>query len=127
MGDMTYVDGTPLNTDEVTKEAEGIHWPIRHPTIEDMALMILNFFAEYGASQSGKEWSDLRIWKMDLKGAYTLLSFRADDVSLFGMEVTGDLIYLQLCGIFGWSCCSLESADLESPMQCHTAHQRRSK
>ena len=41
---------------------------------------------------------------MDLKGAYTLLSFRPDDVSLFGVEVTGDLIYLQLCGIFGWSC-----------------------
>lgn len=41
---------------------------------------------------------------MDLKGAYTLLSFRPDDVSLFGMEVTGDLIYLQLCSIFGWSC-----------------------
>lgn len=104
IGDMTYVDGTALNTDETTKVAEDIYGPIRHPTIEDIALMTLSFFAEYGANQSGKEWSYLRIWKMDLKGAYTLLSFRLDDISLFGMEVTGDLIYLQLCGIFGWSC-----------------------
>ena len=31
IGDMTYVDGTPLNTDETTKEAEEIYGPIRHP------------------------------------------------------------------------------------------------
>ena len=40
---------------------------------------------------------------MDLRGAYTLLSFRPEDAGLFGMELTGDLIYLQICGIFGWS------------------------
>lgn len=39
---------------------------------------------------------------MDLRGAYTLLSFRPEDAGLFGMELTGDLIYLQMCGIFGW-------------------------
>ena len=89
---MTYVDGTALNTDVATKEAEDIYGPIRHPTIEDIALMILSFFTKYGSNQSGKEWSDLRIWKMDLKGVHTLQSFRRDDVSLFGMEVIGDLI-----------------------------------
>ena len=104
IGDMTYVDGTALNTEEATKEAEDYYGPIRHPTIDDIAVMILDSFTAFGASQPGKEWSDLRIWKMDLKGAYTLLSFRPEDVSLFGMEVTGDLIYLQLCGIFGWAC-----------------------
>ena len=45
----------------------------------------------------------MRIWKMDLKGAYTLLSFRPEDVGLFGMLLTGDLVYFQLAGIFGWS------------------------
>ena len=43
---MTYVDGTALNTDETTKVAEDIYGRIRHPTIEDIALMILSFFAE---------------------------------------------------------------------------------
>ena len=40
---------------------------------------------------------------MDLKGAYTLLSFRPEDVGLFRLLLTGDLVYLQLVGIFGWS------------------------
>lgn len=102
--DTTYVDGTALNTEEATKEAEEYYGLIRHPTIDDIAVMIMDFFMAHGANHSGKEWSDLRIWKMDLKGAYTLLSFRPNDVSLFGMEVTGDLIYLQLCGIFGCAC-----------------------
>ena len=106
IGDMTYVDGTALNAEEATKEAGEYYGPIRHPTIDDIAVMIMDFFTAHGTNHSGKEWSDLRIWKMDLKGAYNLLSFRPNDVSLFGMEVTGDLIYLQLCGIFGWACTS---------------------
>jgi hypothetical protein len=40
---------------------------------------------------------------MDLKGAYTLLSFRPEDAGLFGMLLTGDLVYLQIAGIFGWA------------------------
>ena len=41
---------------------------------------------------------------MDLKGAYTLLSFRPEDVGLFEMELTGDQIYLQIAGVFCWAC-----------------------
>ena len=40
---------------------------------------------------------------MDLKGAHTLLSFHSEDVGLFGMLLTDNLVYLQLAGIFGWS------------------------
>jgi hypothetical protein len=40
-------------------------------------------------------WEDMRIWKMDLKGAYTLLSFRPEDVGLFAMLLTGDLVYIR--------------------------------
>ena len=39
----------------------------------------------------------------DLKGAYTLLSFRPEDVGLFAMLLTEDVVYFQLAGIFGWS------------------------
>jgi hypothetical protein len=45
---------------------------------------------------------DLRLWKMDLKGAYTLLSFRPSDAGLFAMLLTDDLVYFQLARIFGW-------------------------
>jgi hypothetical protein len=40
---------------------------------------------------------------MDLRGAYTLLSFRPEDVGMFAMLVSDDLVYLQAVGIFGWS------------------------
>ena len=50
-----------------------------------------------------ENWKRLRLSKMDLRGAYTLLSFRPEGAGLFGMELTDDLIYLQICGIFGWS------------------------
>lgn len=40
---------------------------------------------------------------MDLKGAYTLLSFRPEDVGLFGMMLTEDIVYFQIVGIFGWA------------------------
>jgi hypothetical protein len=40
----------------------------------------------------------MRIWKMDLRGAYALLSFRPEDVGLFAMLFSDDLM-----GIFGLS------------------------
>jgi hypothetical protein len=45
---------------------------------------------------------DLRIRKMDLRGAYALLSFRPGDAGLFATLLTDDLVYLQLVGVFGW-------------------------
>jgi hypothetical protein len=40
---------------------------------------------------------------MDLKGAYTLLSYRTQDVPLLGMEMTDELVMFFLCGIFEWT------------------------
>ena len=40
---------------------------------------------------------------MDLKRAYTLLSFKPEDAGLFGVLLTGDIVYLQIAGIFGWA------------------------
>jgi hypothetical protein len=45
----------------------------------------------------------MRLWMMDLRRAYTLLSFRPEDVGLFAMLISDDLVYLQMVGIFGWS------------------------
>ena len=64
--------------------------------------MILKLWARAQERDPETRWEDLRLWKMDLKGAYTLLSYRPEDAGLFGMELTGDLIYLQIAGIFGW-------------------------
>ena len=103
LGDLSNVDGTPLNTDATAEAATAYYGPITHPTIEDIAVMVDRFWKDAIARDPSRWQEDLRSWKMDLKGAYTLLSFRAEYVGLFGRLLTDDLVYLQLAGIFGWS------------------------
>lgn len=103
LSDLTFVDGSSINTPETADAASAFYGEIKHPTIECIAKMIMSFWAATVASNPDAKWEDLRIYKMDLKGAYTLLSFRPEDVALFGMRVTGDLVYFQICGIFGWT------------------------
>jgi hypothetical protein len=50
--------------------------------------MIYEFWVEAKAKNPDLKWEDMRIWKMDLKGAYTLPSFRPEDVELFAMLLT---------------------------------------
>ena len=103
LGDLTYVDGTPLNTEETAVAAAEHYGAISHPLIDDIAAMIMRYFRSQQAEDSTTDWADFVLWKMDLRGAYTLISFRPEDVGLFAMRLTGDLVYLQLVGIFGWT------------------------
>ena len=103
LGDMSNVDGMPLNTDETAAAAVRYYGEIRHPTIEDIAIMVYDFWEEARQRDPRLRWEDVRIWKMDLKGAYTLLSFRPEDVGLFAMLLSEDVVYFQMAGIFGWS------------------------
>ena len=107
IGDLTYIDGTPLNSEYTTSEAASYYGGIRHPSIEDIVTMILKFWARAQKRNPETRLDDLRLHPpedMVLKRAYTLLSFRPEDARLFGMELTGDLIYLQIASIFGWAC-----------------------
>jgi hypothetical protein len=92
LGDLSIVDGTKINTDK-----------IRHPTIDDIAVMIYDFWRAAKARDPSVKWEDMRIWKMDLREAYTLLFFRSEDVGLVAMLLSDDLVYLQMVGIFGRS------------------------
>jgi hypothetical protein len=73
---------------------------MQHPTLEDMVRMIVEFSAE--AVRNGFGHLTIRLWKMDLKGAYTLISYRAEDVHLMACSVPDDLVIFFLCGTFGW-------------------------
>lgn len=103
LGDLSNVDGTKLNTDQTAEAATGYYGAIRHPTIDDIAVMIYDFWQAARQRDPTVRWADMRIWKMDLRGAYTLLSFRPEDVGLFAMLLSDDLVYFQMVGIFGWS------------------------
>jgi hypothetical protein len=102
LGDLTFVDGSPLNTPETADLASDFYGEIAHPTIEDICKMINLFWQNQRAKDSRSQWSDVLLWKMDLKGAYTLLSYRPEDVGLLGMMLTDGLVYFQTAGIFGW-------------------------
>ena len=103
LGDLTYVDGTPINTPAMSDAAAAHYGAILHPTIEDIAVMICEFWTRTLAKDPTAKWTLLRIWKMNLKGAYTLLSFRPEDVGLFAMMLTDSTVYFQIAGIFGWA------------------------
>jgi hypothetical protein len=85
------------------KAASDFYGAIRTlPTIEDIAKMVHDFWTAAKRKNPRLRQQDLRIWKMDLRRAYTLLSFRPGDAGLFATLLTDDLVYLQLVGVFGW-------------------------
>jgi hypothetical protein len=103
LSDLSNVDGTRINTDETAKAASDYYGAIRHPTIEDIARIVHEFWIEAKRNNPSLRQHDLCLWKMDLRGAYTLLSFRPGDAGLFATLLTDDLVYFQLVGIFGWA------------------------
>ena len=79
LGALSYVDGTPLNTEPT---ADATNRQIFHLTIEDIAAMVYNFWTAALARDPGARYLSFRLWKMDLKGSYKLLSFRPEDAGL---------------------------------------------
>ena len=105
IGDLSYCEGPHyLNGKWAKNEAARIWGPIEHPTIDDIAVMILDFWDNISKDNPGAVWSDLVMWKMDLKGAYTLMDVRPEEAGMFAQELVDDLIFFHLCGVFGWSC-----------------------
>ena len=88
-----------LNTEEVAEMARARWGEIAHPTIEDFILMIVDFVEK----RPGLTMADVDLWKTDLKGAYMLMSFKADNCMKFAVELVGGITIIFLCGLFGWS------------------------
>jgi hypothetical protein len=91
-------DPTTMNTLFTKQAADQRFGVIHHPTIDDFIRMVLDF-----VERTGGDWGDVVIWKMDIKGAYTLLSIATADVCKFATEVTREKVVLYLCGFFGWT------------------------
>ena len=68
-------------------------------TIEDFILMIVHFLDAH----PGLTMADIDLWKTDLRGAYTLMSFKATNCIKSAVELVGGMTIIFLCGRFGWS------------------------
>ena len=60
--------GSNINCDQVYNEAV-LRWKkINNPTLDDIMCMILRFFDTAKTRNPVIQWTDLRMWKMGLKG-----------------------------------------------------------
>ncbi len=78
-----------LNTNEVKESSKAMCGNIDLPTVTDLARMVLEQVDR--AVSLGLSITDLVLWKMDLKGAFTLLFFRPSDCGLLALPMTGNL------------------------------------
>ena len=88
-----------LNTKEVKDLSIAMCGNIDLPTVTDLARMVLEQVDRVVAL--GLSSKDLVLWKMDLKGAFTLLFFKPSDCGLLALPMTGNLVYIPIAGNFG--------------------------
>ena len=91
-------NGCPLNTDAVRDMVRDYYGDIKHPTIDEIVVMVLEFVDETGCSMD-----DVILFKADLSKAFTLLSFQPESVHLLACELTDDLVMIYHSGLFGWT------------------------
>ena len=91
---------TPLNGSAEDKDALRVlissQWgEIKHPTVDQLVLMVLTSADLYG-------WDNIILWKKDLKGAFNLLNYNPDHCRLFAFPLIDDIVVIHLAGLFGW-------------------------
>ena len=75
---------------------DGRYGTIEHPTLTSLADMVKAEAALHG-------WDKTVLWKMDLKGAFTLLFVHPDSCQRLAFELTDGLTMLYHVGMFGWT------------------------
>jgi len=97
IGDTSATEsGTPLNSYEVKEMFDKNFGNIHHPTIVDIARMVFTEAERIG-------WENAILWKVDLKGAFTLLYVLPEDVPLLSFELTNNLTVMHHTGMFGYT------------------------
>lgn len=93
----------PLNSDYTKEMSDTIWGTIKHPSIDDAATMIMDYYKRAKQEDVETQWTDVVILKKDLRGAFTLLFYEASGVNKLAMEMTEDKVIIFICGIFGWT------------------------
>ena len=103
IGDASATDHgqQPLNAGDVKAQVDGLWGPIEHPTLELLSQMVLD-------QSRTHTWETVSLWKMDLRGAFTLLFVHPESVCrlafALGPDASGeDLTMLYHVGMFGWT------------------------
>jgi hypothetical protein len=65
--------------------------------------MILDYFEMLKAKNPDVKWDDLVLYKLDLAGAYTLVSFSPEDVRKMAVELSDEVVMFFLGGHFRWT------------------------
>ena len=98
IGDASATEGNscPLNCERVKELVTELWGPIEHPTVKKLAAMVIRQAERVG-------WDNLVLWKMDLRGAFTLLYVEKDSVKKLAFQLTDGLTLLYIVGMFGWT------------------------
>ena len=92
-----------LNNHHSKQACKDKYGVIENPTMQAVVCMVFEFWEREKKKNPNVKWKDLRIWKMDLAGAFTLLRFQIEMVRHVGLALAGGLIVFFLCGVFGWT------------------------
>jgi hypothetical protein len=98
IGDLSYPRGRAVNSDAAADLVRQAWGAITLPSIQDIIRMVLEAADQFG-------WDNIELWKMDLKGAFTLLNFYPEDVRFLAFELTEGLTAVHIVGMFGWCGC----------------------
>eukprot|EP01041_Mallomonas_annulata_P010888 gene10888-biopygen5275 len=89
---------------QYTKDQSGLLWgKIEHPGLVSITRLFVDYYEKEKLLDPALQWSDLTLWKLDLKGAYTLISFNPADVCRVAVEIDENLLFFFLTGVFGWT------------------------
>jgi hypothetical protein len=88
-----------LNSKHVSDWATTHFGELKHPTIVEIITMIWQFRQQHPEAT----WADICLFRVDLRGAYNLLSIRAEYCKWFAVELVGDLVVVFLAANFGWA------------------------
>jgi hypothetical protein len=75
---------------------------IVHPVIGELAIMVDDTIEVAILSDPSLTMKDFTLLKMDLDAAYTLIDVHPAHASKFAVELIGGLVFIFLCGVFGW-------------------------
>ena len=83
-----------LNGSDVDKDALraviSLQWgEIKHPTVDQLVLMVLTSADLHG-------WDNIIFWKKDLKGAFNLLNYNPDHCHLFAFPLIYEIVVIRL-------------------------------